>query len=72
MFSSGTYNVAAPATWSEGDFTYDGVHDILDLAEFAGTSLYNAGSYTTSGSSAATMQLDPSLDAAGLLAFGLE
>jgi len=72
MFSSGTYNVAAPATWSEGDFTYDGVHDILDLAEFAGTSLYNAGSYTTSGSSAATMQLDPSLDAAVLLAFGLD
>jgi len=71
MFSSGTYNVAAPATWSEGDFTSDGAFDILDLSEFAGTTLYNAGPYTTGGSSAAPTSLG-ALDGLAFAAFAAD
>ena len=33
------------ASWSEGDFGYDGIVDILDAADFVSTGLFNAGPY---------------------------
>jgi hypothetical protein len=36
-----------PATWNEGDFSYDGIVDILDAADFFATGLYDAGNYNT-------------------------
>jgi hypothetical protein len=42
-----------PAHWSEGDFTYDNVVDILDGAEFVASGLFDAGSYNSPASTIA-------------------
>ena len=42
------FNTGDAATWSEGDFNYDGVVDILDLAGFLSTKLVDAGRYVPS------------------------
>jgi hypothetical protein len=34
-----------PGDWSQGDFGYDGLVDILDAAEFMATGLFDVGDY---------------------------
>jgi hypothetical protein len=33
------------ATWSLGDFNYDGVFDLIDISELITADVYNAGPY---------------------------
>ena len=47
FLAKGRFDTGLPATWAEGDFNYDGVADILDVAEFFATGLYDAGPYNT-------------------------
>jgi hypothetical protein len=56
--SSGTFNNDVPADWSTGDFTYDGLCDVLDAAAFAVTDVYDLGSYLPTDSAQAAA-LDP-------------
>ena len=35
------------ATWDTGDFNYDGIFDMLDVADMIAASLYDQGSYRT-------------------------
>ena len=39
VLGSGTYEAGVPAVWSQGDFNYDGVVDVLDAADFITTEL---------------------------------
>jgi hypothetical protein len=45
LLSSGKFDSGDTATWPEGDFNYDGLLDVLDLADFFTTNLFNRGSY---------------------------
>jgi hypothetical protein len=43
------------ASWNEGDFDYDGVVDILDAADFLGSTLFDAGPYNAPVAAAASV-----------------
>jgi hypothetical protein len=58
-----------PATWNEGDFSYDGIVDILDAADFFATGLYDAGNYNTAPAAVGGVAAVP--EPAGLGAIGL-
>jgi hypothetical protein len=45
FLSKGRFGTGLPATWGEGDFGYDGVVDILNIADFMSSGLLNAGPY---------------------------
>jgi hypothetical protein len=45
FLAGGAYNAGTPASWYQGDFSYDGVVDIRDAADFLSTGLYDTGSY---------------------------
>jgi hypothetical protein len=45
FLAKGRFDTGLPATWSEGDFGYDGVVDIPDIADFISSGLFNAGPY---------------------------
>jgi hypothetical protein len=47
LFASGRFNTGEPATWAEGDFNYDGIVDVLDIADVMALGLYDAGGYNT-------------------------
>jgi sulfatase modifying factor 1 len=49
LVAGGKFDSGLPATWSEGDFGGDGYVDILDVAWFASTSLFDAGNYNAAG-----------------------
>ena len=61
----GKFDTGEAASWLEGDFSYDGIVDILDAADFLSTGLYDTGPYVTfsaAGLSAATFAVpEPSL-----------
>jgi hypothetical protein len=40
FLSKGRFDTGLPATWSEGDFGYDGVVDIPDIADFVSSGLF--------------------------------
>ncbi|MBM4011473.1 MAG: hypothetical protein FJ286_08855, partial [Planctomycetes bacterium] len=73
FFTSGKYYAIASTFWVEGDFNYDDVLDILDIADFFGTSLFNSGTYLTSGrdaeASPAPGGTEPTAAASGTSAF---
>jgi hypothetical protein len=58
-----------PATWNEGDFSYDGIVDILDAADFFATGLYDAGNYNAAPAAVGGVAAVP--EPAGLGAVGL-
>jgi len=45
IVAGGRFDTGRSATWQQGDFTYDGLVDILDVAAFIGTDLYGTGPY---------------------------
>jgi len=45
VLASGKYDTGEPATWTQGDFTYDGIVDILDVSDFLVTGLFDNGGY---------------------------
>ena len=45
MLASNTYDTAAAAEWSQGDFNYDGATDLLDLLGILGSAAYEQGPY---------------------------
>jgi hypothetical protein len=55
------FNSGSTSTWAGGDFTYDGVVDVLDAADFVGVGLYNTGTYLPSGGAplASSTAFDP-------------
>jgi hypothetical protein len=66
----GKFDSGTPASWNEGDFDYDGVVDIIDVADFLSTGLFNAGPYnppSTGGDIAAV----PEPAAATMIAAGV-
>ncbi|MEI6657512.1 MAG: LamG-like jellyroll fold domain-containing protein [Planctomycetota bacterium] len=57
LLSSVKFGTVEAATWSEGDFNYDGLFDVLDLADFITASLFNSGSSRlAAGNSAGSVQ----------------
>jgi hypothetical protein len=45
VLTAGKFNSGNPSTWSQGDFNYDGVVNVLDAADFLTTGLYDSGLY---------------------------
>ena len=45
FLAGGKFDSGSPATWNQGDFTYDWVVDILDAASFLSNGLFDAGVY---------------------------
>jgi len=43
--SGGLFGSGQAGTWATGDFTSDGLVDILDIAEFASAALFNQPGY---------------------------
>ena len=56
MLASSKYDSGESASWSEGDYNYDQVLDILDISDFLNTSLFNAGTYSPAQPSPAQPQ----------------
>jgi hypothetical protein len=56
MVASNKFNTSDAASWSEGDFNYDGSIDILDISDVLGASLFNAGIYIPVASPQAQLQ----------------
>jgi rhamnogalacturonan endolyase len=48
VLAGGRFNAAGGATWSDGDFNYDGVVDMIDVADLIGTGLYGHDGYGVS------------------------
>ena len=66
------FDAGTAATWNQGDFTYDGVVDILDAADFMSTGLFDAGPYGPQGAAASLVAVpEPALGLAALTAAGL-
>ncbi len=59
IFGAAKLDTGVSASWSEGDFGYDGIVDILDIAEFVSTGLYDAGTYSPPVASAARVAAVP-------------
>lgn len=59
LIAARRFNSALQADWQRGDFTYDGLFDVLDVAAFVGSGLYGAGRYGPAGGVAAVPE--PSL-----------
>ncbi|MFM7205065.1 MAG: hypothetical protein ACKO4T_00125, partial [Planctomycetaceae bacterium] len=55
----GKLDSGLPASWNEGDFTYDGFVDVLDAAAFLATGLLDAGAYNPPAGSAGTVAAVP-------------
>ncbi|MFM7184111.1 MAG: PEP-CTERM sorting domain-containing protein, partial [Planctomycetota bacterium] len=55
----GKLDSGLPASWNEGDFTYDGFVDVLDAAAFLATGLLDAGAYNPPADSAGTVAAVP-------------
>ena len=45
LLADGDYSTGGGATWSLGDFNYDGSFDLLDISEFITANVFNEGSY---------------------------
>jgi len=45
FIGAGRFDSGAASSWADGDFNYDGVTDILDIAGFVSSGLYNADPY---------------------------
>jgi autotransporter-associated beta strand protein len=45
VLAGGRFNAAGGAAWSDGDFNYDGVVDMIDVADLIGTGLYGHDGY---------------------------
>lgn len=45
FLAGGRFDTGQPATWNQGDFTYDGLVDILDAADFFSVGLFDTGPY---------------------------
>ena len=58
----------SPASWNEGDFTYDGVVDILDAASFLSNGLFDAGPYNPPAGQAGAIAAVPEPSTWALLA----
>jgi hypothetical protein len=66
FFTGGKYDAVVTTAWTEGDFNYDAQADILDIADFFGTSLFDAGPYLASaGNPAAARARDADSSSAG-------
>jgi hypothetical protein len=52
---AGLFDAGDLATWIHGDFTGDGLVDILDAADFLTQGLYDAGSYAASAGQVAAV-----------------
>jgi hypothetical protein len=59
FLAGGKFDSGSPATWNQGDFTYDGFCDILDAASFLSNGLYDAGSYNPPPSAAGALAVVP-------------
>jgi autotransporter-associated beta strand protein len=59
MLAAGRYDSGVAATWQQGDFTYDGLFDILDVAAVFGTDLYDAGPYQSPSAAGETIATVP-------------
>lgn len=46
------FNTGSPASWSEGDFNYDGLFDMLDIAEMMSNGVAAGSSYNPNAASA--------------------
>jgi len=49
LVQSGRYDSGLPASWATGDYTYDGVVDIMDISAVIAGGLFDAGAYSPSG-----------------------
>jgi len=45
VLAGGRYDTRIKATWSQGDFNYDTVVDVLDAADLIASGLFDAGTY---------------------------
>ncbi|MBU6309699.1 MAG: hypothetical protein KJS77_08145, partial [Planctomycetes bacterium] len=70
FLAGGKFDTGSPASWNEGDFTYDGVVDILDAASFLSNGLFDAGSYNPPAGEAGGIAAVPEPTALSLLACG--
>jgi hypothetical protein len=73
LLAGGNFNTGGSARWGEGDFNYDGMVDILDVAGFITTGLYDQGTYNVlPGANGAAVAVPEPSGAATLTAlFGL-
>jgi hypothetical protein len=69
LLSSVKFGTVEAATWSEGDFNYDGLFDVLDLADFITANLFNSGpSRLAAGNSAGSVQQSTTAESTELTA----
>ena len=71
ILAGGKFDTGAAATWLEGDFSYDGIVDILDAADFVTTGLYNTGNYNTAPGVAGAVAAVPEPSSVALAAGGM-
>ena len=64
----GRFDTGQAGTWSDGDFGYDGLVDILDAADFIATTLFDEGAYVPITAGSVTAVPEPALPFAGLAA----
>jgi len=69
MFGGGHLDANTPCTWEQGDFNHDGIFDLLDVSDFAGTRLFDAGSYHPPGGPTASSMSGPASPSIADLAF---
>jgi hypothetical protein len=72
LLGGGRFDSGLLASWIEGDSNYDGIVDVLDIADFLTTGLFDAGSYNppVPGSSAPIATV-PEPTGVGLAVIGL-